>query len=181
MAHFEAQWGDGYRVRWRNLTKIEYTRFKRAFDSSRFSEPMAVANELYATVLQDGPDPRYVSAGISAYIAKHELLNNPFSGRYEDIAPAIEMARRVVTGDYLLAASAIISATLNYKPEEIEQWDPNTFFIRLAQAEIANGRTFDPVDPRIKKDAKGNPQKKIKKPLTTAQEKVIARTRDRMD
>lgn len=181
MAQFVAQWQDGLTVSWRNLTKGEYHKFKELYDNSLFVEPMQMCVALYNTVKIDGPDSRYVPAGIPAFITKHQLLNNPFSGTYEDIAPALEMARKAVTGDYLKAATAIIAATLNYKPEEIEQWDPNLFFIRLAQAEMALGRPFDPTDPKAPKDAQGNPisNKKIKKPLTPTQQKALERTRSR--
>jgi len=130
--------------------------------------------------LIDGPDPKFVPAGIPGYICKQQLLNNPFSGRYEDIAPAVELSRKVVSTNYLLSAKALIAATLNYKPEEIDNWDPNTFFLRLAQTEIACGRTFDPVNPRILKDSKGNPvPPSIKNPLTPAQQKALDRTKER--
>lgn len=181
MAQFIAQWSDGFTVRWRNLTKAEYKQFRQAYETSKFVEPMSVVLQLYETVLQDGPDPRFVPAGIPAFIAKHQLVDNPFSGQYEHVVPAINMARQVVQNDYMMAATALIASTLNYKPEEIEQWDPNTFFLRLAQTEIAIGRPFEPVDPKTPKDARGNPisDKKVKKPLTPIQEKVIARRRER--
>jgi hypothetical protein len=141
---------------------------------------MSVAMDVYKTVLIDGPDPKFVPAGIPGYICKQQLLNNPFSGRYEDIAPAVELSRKVVSTNYLLSAKALIAATLNYKPEEIDNWDPNTFFLRLAQTEIACGRTFDPVNPRILKDSKGNPvPPSIKNPLTPAQQKALDRTKER--
>jgi hypothetical protein len=180
VSQYIAQWKDGFKVVWRNLTKAEYRSFKAAYDASPFVEPMDVALDIYEAVLEDGPDPKLVPAGIPAYICKQQMLNNPYSGLYEDIAPAVELARRRVTGDYLLASSAIIASTLNYKIEEIEGWDPTTFFIRLAQAEIATGRTFDPVDPKAPKDAQGNPiQKKQKRPLSPIQQKAVDRTRSR--
>lgn len=182
MAQFVAQWPDGFIVRWRNLNKAEYKQFRTAYETSRFAEPIDVALELYQTVLQEGPDPKHVPAGIPAFIAKHQLVDNPYSGQYEHVQPAINMARHMVQNDYLMAATALIASTLNYRPEEIEQWDPNTFFIRLAQTEIALGRPFEPVDPKAPKDARGNPinDKKIKKPLTDTQRKAIARSRDRV-
>lgn len=177
MSQFYAQWRDGFQVVWRNLTWGEYRKFKDRYESSQFVEPMDIALEVYKAVRIEGPEPNFVPAGIPAYICKQQMLNNPFSGRFEDIAPAVEMARRVVTNDYLLSAKALISATLNYRPEEIDNWDPNTFFIRLAQTEVANGRTFDPVDPKAIPTKGVRPNHK--KTLTPAQQKVLDRTRDR--
>lgn len=180
MSHYVARWRDGFEVVWRNLTWGEYRGFRQRYEQSPFQEPMDVALAIYETVRVEGPDPKFVPAGIPGYICKQQMLNNPFSGRFEDVAPAMEMARRIVTGDYLLSAKALIAATLNYRPEEIDSWDPNTFFLRLAQTEIANGRTFDPVDPRALKDSTGKPvPPKIKKNLSPTQQKALDRTRDR--
>lgn len=180
MSQYVAEWRDGFQVVWRNLTWKEYQSFKTRYESSPFAEPMDVALDIYRTVYIKGPDPKFAPAGIPGFICKQQMANNPFSGRYEDIAPAVEIARRVVTGDYMMCAKAIIAATLNYRPEEIDTWDPTTFFLRLAQAEIANGRTFDPINPKAPKDAHGNPLplKKQHKPLSPAQQKAIDRSRE---
>lgn len=180
MSQYIARWRDGYKVVWRDLTWSEYRKLQSQYEQTLFQEPMEVSLAIYETVFIDGPDPKFVPAGIPAFICKQQMANNPFSGRYEDIATAVELARRVVTGDYLLSAKALISATLNYKPEEIDRWDPNTFFMRLAQTEVANGRTFDPVNPKAPRDSKGKviPQN-IKRPLSPAQHKALARTKER--
>lgn len=177
MSQYIARWGE-YVVAWRNLTYGEYRKFKPRYESSPFQEPMEIALDIYSLVRIEGPTPQFISAGILSFICKQQMLNNPFSGKYEDIETAIDMARRVVTGDYLLSAKALIAATLNYKPEEIDSWDANTFFIRLAQTEVANGRTFDPVNPNVLKDSKGNPvAPKIKKSLSSTQQKALDRVR----
>jgi hypothetical protein len=180
VSQYVAKWRDGYQVVWRNLTWAEYKRFKDLYAESPFAEPMDVALNIYQLVYIKGPDPKIVPAGIAAFITKQQMHNNPYSGRYEDIAPAVAMARQIVMSDYLLSAKALIASTLNYRPEEIENWDPNTFFLRLAQAEVASGRTFDPVDPKAPKDTKGQPipQKKPHRPLTQAQQQAIERTRE---
>lgn len=178
MSQYIAQWKDGFIVQWRNLTWSEYRGFKRRLDVSIFDEPMDIALDIYKIVRIDGPDPRFVPAGIPGYICKQQMVNNPFSGRFGDIHSAIEMARKTVTGDYLLSAKAIIAATLNYKPEEIDNWDPNIFFVRLAQAEVASGRTFEPVNPEAPKTSSTIPdQFKLKKNLSTTQVKALDRTR----
>lgn len=178
MSQYIAQWRDGFQVVWRNLTWKEYREFKSRYENSPFSEPMDVALDIYRTVYIKGPDPKFVPAGIPGFICKQQMQSNPFSGRFEDIAPAIQIARNVVTSDYLLSAKALVASILNYKPEEIDNWDPNTFFLRLAQAEVASGRTFDPVDPKASKDIKGNPApQKIKRNLSPTQKLAIDRTK----
>jgi hypothetical protein len=177
VSNYVARWGDGFQVIWRNLTWAEYRSFKPRYDQSPFEEPMDVALDIYKLVHTSGPDPNYVPAGIPSYICKQQMQNNPYSGHYEDISPAVKMARQIVTSNYLLSAKAMISATLNYRPEEIDNWDPNTFFIRLAQAEVATGRNFDPVDPKAP-PALDSPIQPTKKPLTTAQQKALKRTKE---
>ena len=182
MSQFYAKWQDGFEVVWRNLSWSEYKQFQSRFDNSPFIEPIGIALDIYKLVLIEGPDPAFVPAGIPAYICKHQMLNNPFSGRYEDVATALELSRRAVTGDYLQSAKALIASALHYRLEEIDQWDPNKFFIRLAQTEIALGRPFDPVNPKKKRRgqaAKDDPevQQILKKKLTPAQELAIERTR----
>lgn len=177
MSKYIAQWGDGFKVIWRNLTWAEYRSFKQRYDQSPFAEPMDVALDIYKLVHTTGPDPKFVPAGIPGYICRQQMQNNPYSGRYEDIAPAVKLARQVVTSNYLLSAKAMIASALNYRPEEIDNWDPNTFFIRLAQAEIATGRNFDPVDPKAPAQLE-SPTKSTKRPLTTAQQKALKRTKD---
>ncbi len=177
MSQYVATWRSGFQVIWRNLTWIEYRQFKQRYEQSPFEEPMDIALDIYSLVYLKGPDPKFAPAGIPSFICKQQMVNNPFSGLYTDIAPAVEMSRRLVTGDYLLSAKAIIAATLNYKPEEIDNWEPNIFFLRLAQAEVANGRTFDPVDPRAIKDPNNIPKRK--KNLSPSQQKAFDRTLER--
>lgn len=176
MSQYIAKWKDGFEVVWRNLTWKEYREFKQRYDQSKFEEPMDVALDVYRTVYIDGPDYKFVPAGIPGYICRQQMSNNPFSGTYEDLSSAIKMARNVVASNYLLSAKGIIAATLNYKPEEIDNWDPNTFFLRLAQTEIASGMTFDPVNPKAPKSTNESIPKKN---LSSAQQKAVDRTRER--
>lgn len=176
MSKYIATWPDGFTVTWRNLTWREYRKFRQAFDTTIFAEPMKLALEIYRTVYLDGPDANHVPAGIPAFICKQQMINNPFGGKFSDISQAVRLARQVVNGDYLLFAKAIIASALNYKIEEIDHWDPNTFFLRLAQAEVAIGRTIDPTNPNVT-----NPeaQKAKRHNLSPAQQKAINRTKER--
>lgn len=177
MSTYYAQWPDGFEVTWRNLTWAEYRKFKDAFESSPFSEPMDVSLDIYELVRIKGPVPKAVPAGIAAFICKQQMINNPFSGRYKEVTAALEMARRVVVSDYLLSTKAIVASTFNYTLEEIDTWDVDKFFVRLAQAEIINGKPLEPQDPTIPKDSKGKPIKLIKRTLTPAQQKAIDRSK----
>lgn len=178
MSKYIAKWSDGFTVVWRNLTYSEYQNFRSRYEQSPFEEPMDISLDVYRTVCIDGPDYRLIPAGIPGFICKQQMLNNPFSGKYEDVVAAVNSARRVVTNDFLLSAKALIASTLNYKPEEIDAWDPNLFFIRLAQTEIATGRLFEPVDPKTPKDLMNSTQKKPSKILSSSQQKAINRTKE---
>lgn len=179
MTNYIAKWGN-FTVVWKNLTWEEYRSFKSKYEQSQFEEPMDIAMEIYSIVRIQGPDPKFVPAGIAGYVCKQQMLNNPFSGRYEDIMPALDLARRIVEGNYLISAKALIANTLNYKPEEIDKWDPTTFFIRLAQTEIARGNILDPVNPRVAKDSKNKSIPPKNKPLLSSiQLKALERTRER--
>ena len=50
-------------------------------------------------------------------------------------------------GSYLNASRALVAWAFGYKFEEIDEWDSNTFFNRLAQAEYVFGKPFEPEDP----------------------------------
>ena len=176
MSKYIATWPSGFTVMWRNLTWVEYRRFHAAFEMSPFVEPMKLALEIYKTVYIDGPDVNSVPAGIPAFICKQQMINNPFGGSFADLSQAIGLARQAVNGDYLLLAKGIIASTLHYKIEEIDQWDPNTFFIRLAQAEVATGRTINPVNPSIQQSQQAQ---KAKRPLSSTQQKAADRTKER--
>lgn len=176
MTQYYAKWRDGFEVVWRNLTWAEYNRFKDRFDSSAFAEPAELALEIYKLVRIDGPDPKFVPAGIPGYICKQQMIDNPFSGEYNPVANAVGLARQAVTGNFLLCAKALIASSLHYRLDEIDQWDPNTFFIRLAQAELVLGRPIEPVNPKaVKENGKGVDRRQ----LTNSQRKAIDRTKQR--
>lgn len=180
MSQYFAQWRDGYQVIWRNLTWSEYRSFKSRYDESPFLHPMDIALDIYNLVSLKGPAATVVPSGIVAYICKQQMQSNPFSGQYQDIAMAITMARRVVQGDFLLSAKAMIASILHYRIEEIDNWDPTTFFVRLAQAELVSGRTFEPLDPRAAKGPDGQPVPPKNNPqMTPMQRKALERVKDR--
>lgn len=138
---------------------------------------MDVSLDIYKLVHIKGPDPDFVPAGIPVYICEQQMINNPFSGNFQDISAAMNMARRVVHGDFLLSAKAMIASSLHYKIEDMGDWDPTTFFVRLAQAEIVSGRSFDPVDPKaIQANIKKAPNKRE---FTPVQQKAIERIKER--
>jgi hypothetical protein len=178
MSKYYARWNSGFEVIWRDLTWAEYRRFKKIYDTSPFDEPMEVAIEIYKLVRLNGPDPSFAPAGIPGFICKQQMINNPFSGSFEDINPAIEIARKLVSSNYLISAKALIASTLNYKIEEIDGWDSSTFFIRLAQTEIATGRTFDPVNPKTTAIPNKLTPQITKKNLSPSQQKAIIRAKE---
>jgi hypothetical protein len=154
VTRYQAIWPDGYRVVWRNLTWAEYRGFPLA---SRLKNPMDLYMGIYRVCRIEGPLPEVVPAGIVDWIGRQQTQGNPFSGQYADISRSLELARGIVQGNYLLSAKALIAAAFHYKPEEIDAWDADTFFVRLSQAELVLGRQLNPADP----NAKAKPKTKL--------------------
>jgi hypothetical protein len=93
------------------------------------------------------------------------------------------MKRIELKSSWLNSAKSIIAGIFRYTFEEIEQWDAEMFFERLASAEFVSGRKLEPGDPD-KLDAQhpgkkpGHPEgppKPAKRELSPAQQKVVNR------
>jgi hypothetical protein len=184
MQAFFATWPSGRKAKWRSLTWAEYKRFEHQLT---YDSPACVYADVYGTVLIEGPpldgDPVFQApAGLVEWIAK-AMLNNPFSGEYERLKPALDMKRAELSASYLESAKAIVAGIFRYTFEEIEQWDAEMFFERLAAAEFVSGRKLEPGDPRKrqKKPGPNDPKKERlpKKELTLAQQRVIDRVNHR--
>ena len=207
MTAFVAQWPSGRWVKFRSLTWAEYREFE-----PRLRNPDLAAGvflDIYRRVFLSGEDWRTATAGMVEYVGRVLTAQNPFNGRYTDVARALELKRVEFKQDYLQAAKAVIASIFRYSFEEIDRWDPETFFERLAQAEYITGRKIEPVDPNKKKKTKpgeekpqrhskplsdaqrmvldrvterkgGTPAERQKKPLTDAQQMVIDRVRERI-
>jgi hypothetical protein len=150
MTRYTATWPDGFTVIWRNLTWAEYKEFKPLLDNSIFQSPAALSIKVYRACLIDGPTPEIVPAGIADFIAKQQMVNNPFCGEFAVLTNYLRAARTVLASNYLMGAKALIAHTFNYKFEEIDAWDVDMFFLRLAQAELVSQRITSPVDPNAK-------------------------------
>src|ERR1035438_4801350 len=75
------------------------------------------------------------------------LDSNPFGGEYTSVKNAMEQKRTELKQNFLSASKAIIAGIFRYTFEEIEQWDAEMFFERLAAAEFVSGRKIEPGDP----------------------------------
>jgi hypothetical protein len=172
-------------VKWRSLTWAEFKKFDRQLD---YDCPASVYCDVYRAVVLDGPaldgDPVYQApAGLVEWIARALLDSNPFNGEYKDVKRALEMKRIELKSSWLNSAKSIIAGIFRYTFEEIEQWDAEMFFERLASAEFVSGRKLEPGDPD-KLDAQhpgkkpGHPEgppKPAKRELSPAQQKVVNR------
>jgi hypothetical protein len=172
-------------VKWRSLTWAEFKKFDRQLD---YDCPASVYCDVYRAVVLDGPpldgDPVYQApAGLVEWIARALLDSNPFNGEYKDVKRALEMKRVELKSSWLNSAKSIIAGIFRYTFEEIEQWDAEMFFERLASAEFVSGRKLEPGDPD-KLDAQhpgkkpGHPEgppKPAKRELSPAQQKVVNR------
>lgn len=181
MRAFEAYWPSGQAVRWRTLSWKEFQKF-RSLQLQHPNSSMEVYLALYRAVCLEGPLPEEVSAGIVDYIGEQCLDRNPFNGRYEDVSLALAVKRDSM--EYLGHARALVAGLFHYSFEEIDTWDADLFFERLAQAEFLSGRSLAPEDP----DAEAKPgvpgpkdqaQKIRKKELTATQQLAMERVRDR--
>ena len=75
------------------------------------------------------------------------LDSNPFNGEYKDVKRALDMKRVELKSSWLNSAKSIIAGIFRYTFEEIESWDAEMFFERLAYAEFVCGRKLEPGDP----------------------------------
>jgi hypothetical protein len=166
VTQYIAQWASGLKLRWRALTWQEY----RQMQSRIYTRPVGVFVDIYRAVLLEGPPPETCPAGIADFVAKHVLANNPFSGKFQDVARAIKVGREELASDFLLSAKAMVSHLFHYPFEEIEKWDADLFFLRLAQAEFIAGKSLEPSDPKA--PVVTDPKRANKRPLNPAQAMV---------
>ena len=185
MTVFFARWLSGRAVKFRSLTWAEFKRFDQRL---QYECPMGIYCDVYRAVLLEGPpldgDPVYQApAGLVEWIARSLLDSNPFNGEYKDVKRALDMKRVELKSSWLNSAKSIIAGIFRYTFEEIESWDAEMFFERLAYAEFVCGRKLEPGDPD-KPDAQhpgkkpGHPEgppKPAKRELNPAQQKVVNR------
>ena len=177
-----AAWKSGIALRWRSLTWSEYRQFKQQLT---YSSPVEVYIDLYRAVLLEGPDVVDAPAGIVDFVGRSMLETNPFGGEYADIAHALAAKRSVMS--YLDTARALVAGLFHYSFEDIDTWDADTFFMRVAQAEFLAGRPLDPEDPAAaaaeaeaaKDPTKRRAPRRQKKELTRAQQMVLDRVQGR--
>lgn len=170
-----AAWKSSTAVRWRGLSWSEYRRFTEQMTIDR---PMEVYLDLYRAVLLEGPPAELATAGVVSFIGRSMLETNPFGGRYDDIAHALTVKRNTQT--YLDNARALVAGIFRYTFEEIDTWDADIFFDRVAKAEFLAGKTIEPIDPKEvakQKEAAKTPPKpqRPKKQLTPGQQVALER------
>jgi hypothetical protein len=173
-----AAWKSGASVRWRGVSGSEYRQFTQNLS---YQSPLEVYIDLYRAVLLDGPDVEEAPAGIVEFIGKSMLETNPFSGRYDYIKFALDSSRQNQT--YMEHGKALIAGLFRYTFEEIDSWDADTFFDRLAKAEFIAGKQLEPEDPKAAEAAAASaknprgqpPPRRPKKPLTAGQQLALER------
>ena len=143
---YEATWPSGTTVRWRTPTWKEFQSLYRSAD------PRPVRNlKFYELCYIAGPSVEKVPAGIVAWLGVNMLDKSPFTGQLSGIQEYVQLSRSWFQASYLENAKALIAGTFRYTFEEIEDWDAEIFFKRLAAAEFLVNKNLDPADPRTTK------------------------------
>jgi len=140
---WEARWPSGARVCWRPVTLGQYQRYRARLEAGEHRA--IVYFDLYQELVVRGPAPEHVPAGIVFWIGRREIEENPFSCRIDLVRKALSAHRERVSKNYLLACQAILASVFRCSFEEMSRWTSETFFERVAQAELVLGKTLDPV------------------------------------
>lgn len=144
---------------------------------------MAVFCDLYQLVKD--PDESLpldqVTAGIVDFLGRTLLRNSAFADDTKDMSlvrTAIERQRHLLRHNYFESCKAVLAGVFRYTFEEIEEWDEETFFARLAAAELLSGEDLSPqaAEEPARPGAPKSPPKPQKKPLTNTQAKALQRT-----
>lgn len=140
---YEATWPSGAKVRWRAPTWKEFQGLYHSAD------PRPVRNlKFYELCVIEGPRPDKVPAGIVAWLGVNMLDKSPFTGQLDSIQQYLQLSRSWFQSSYLENAKALIAGTFRYTFEEIENWDAEVLFKRLAAAEFLVNRGLEPADPK---------------------------------
>lgn len=147
---------------------------------------MSVFCDLYQLVTdpQESLPLDQVTAGVVDFLGQTLLKNSAFADATKDmqlVHAALERQRRLLRNNYFESCKAVLAGVFRYTFEEIEEWDEDTFFARLAAAELLSGEDLGPKqleEPRKtgKPGAPKAPPKAPKKPLTNTQAKALERT-----
>jgi hypothetical protein len=145
MSHVcEAVW-PGVRIRFRHLTWKEFRQAKA------MAGPIEARNLwVYETALLLGPKIDEVPAGVVAWVGFTLVDQNPFNGDVKSIQQFQILSRQWFENSFLEKAKALVAGTFRYTFEEIDQWDQEVFFKRLAAAEFLVGKTMTTVAPQEK-------------------------------
>lgn len=139
---------------------------------------MVVYCDLYQLVANhdDNPTLDKITAGIVDFLGRTLLKNNPYSGDIEAMKKALEVQREALQVDYIDACKAVIAGVFRYTFEEIDEWDSETFFSRLAKAELISGEDLGPKPVAKEEPSQTKPIPKVpKRPLTPTQARVLER------
>lgn len=158
----------------------EYQQFMKRLD---YEPEMRVYCDLYQLVVDPSESPALdkATAGVVDFLGRTLLKESAFSSNPDRIKKTLTLKRKQLEENYFEICKAIIAGIFRYTFEEIEGWDEETFFDRLAKAEMVSGVPLD-VHPLGAAEDPANTQshpnapKKDKRPLTKAQQMVLQRT-----
>jgi hypothetical protein len=110
----------------------------------------------------EGPPADLALAGTMHWLGYYLIDQSPFQGTPELITKFSGMARQAFQGSFLESARALIAGTFRYTFEDIDSWDQETFFLRLAGAEFLVGKHLDPSE---KKSSSSSPDSPAEDPM----------------
>ena len=171
---FQGVWPGGWIIRWRNLTWKEFTnlRYSQKSDIERYVD-------VYRLCLVSGPAPDAAPAGIVDWIGKQQLTKSPFTGSYQNLQAALDAKREWLNSSFLQVAKATVAWVFRYSFEEIDSWDPDTFFERLVSAEYLLGKEISPADPKADPALKPTPSQTKSEALRAENKRKRAEVEER--
>lgn len=130
-----------YLARWPDYTiKFRLLTFREVQTALQLDVPQASRDAwVYEKAILEGPALDQVPAGIMCWVGYFLVDQSPFTGQAELIQTHTKLARQVFGQSWMEHARALLAGTFRYTFEEVDTWDQETFFSRLAAAEYLTG------------------------------------------
>jgi hypothetical protein len=78
------------------------------------------------------------------WLGYYLVEQSPFKGDFKTIQTFRQLSSNWLQSSYLETARTLVAGMFRYRFEEIDEWDQETFFKRLAAAEFLVGKNIEP-------------------------------------